>query len=133
MGWRWGTKWILNHRCTQMHTDRGGYLGDERAPASQDLAFDFDAKPAEIDQQTQAQASRLQVIEALREMNVVLASDRLLFDDDRVLHQKVHNVFADRRAPVLDDGAALLLHRKACITPLERQRILVKILDESWS
>jgi hypothetical protein len=64
--------------------------------------------PAEVDQQAQRLARHLQVIPALREMQVAQRADHLEFDDDLVLDQEVGGIFANNHVVIKDDDSPLL-------------------------
>jgi hypothetical protein len=77
-------------------------------------SMDFDAGFANIEQQTQAQATRLEVIDALR---VVCAFQRLhgfQFNDHGALNQHVSELLPDDDVVVPDRDCMLLCHAETC-------------------
>ena len=59
-----------------MHADKASAL-----EAKYD-AFHFEACPPEVDQQAQVQTGRLQIIQALRSMNLIDSMDYFQFNED---------------------------------------------------
>jgi hypothetical protein len=53
-----------------------------------DHSLDLETKPAEIEQQTETQTRGLEVIQALRAMNVIDRPGDLRFHEDDVFHER---------------------------------------------
>ena len=88
-----------------------------------DHAFDFPAWLAEIEQQAERQAGRLQIIGALHPMYVIQCPDRLQLDQKHAFDQQVRAVLANHSARVVYLDAALLLYYEASIPQLVRQSL----------
>src|ERR1700761_9776647 len=73
-----------------------------------DPSLDLETKPAKVEQQTETQARGLEVIQALRAMNVIDRSGDLPFHKHDVFHEQVHGIVPDPGIVVPNDHAVLL-------------------------
>jgi len=91
----------------------------------------LDSRLAEIEQQTKMQSGGFEIVHALRDMNVVERADRLQFDENQMLDQKVGNVLADENALVPHGNGMLLCDDETIAAKLLGQRVFIDFLDES--
>jgi hypothetical protein len=94
-------------------------------------SLDFDARLAEIEQQAQAEVTRLEVIDALGSVYAIQRLHNLQFDDNGVLNQHISRIFADNDIVVPDRDPMLLCHAETCLTQLMSKRILVNLLEKA--
>src|SRR5271166_161693 len=100
------------------------------ASQAQHDAFDVEARQSEVDQQTQPQARRFEIVQALRPMNLVERPDRLQLHQDRVLDQQVHGIFANHDAVIPNGHSMLLRDGKPSLPQLMRQCVFINLLQE---
>jgi hypothetical protein len=62
-------------------------LPDEASSGSEDQAFDFQTRPAEIEQQAEWKAGCRKIIQALRTMGRIQCFDCLQFNQNRAFNQ----------------------------------------------
>ena len=79
------------------------------------------------------QTGRLEIIQALRAVNIIECSDRLQLNKHRTLDQQIDGVFSDINAIVLDHHAVLLQDRKAGFAQLMSESILIDLFKKSRS
>ena len=79
------------------------------------------------------QAGRLEIIQALRAVNIIECSDRLQLHKHRTLDQQIDGVLSDANAIVLDHHAVLLQDRKAAFAQLMSESILIDLFKKSRS
>ena len=73
---------------------------------------DFEAWPGKIQQQTQMQSGRLQIVYALRGMRRVQCPAGFQFYDHRILNHQIGDVFPDHDTIVINRDALLLCNCK---------------------
>ena len=110
-----------------MHADKAG------ASEAEYDALHFEACLAEVDQQAQVQTGRLEIIHALRAVNIVEHSDRLQLNEHCTLDQQIDRVFSGNNAIVSDHHAVLLQDRKAVLAQFMSESILIDLLKKSRS
>jgi hypothetical protein len=110
------------HRCTLM---------DRAASKAVGKSVDFDAQPTEIEQQAQAKATSLEVIDALRGVYAIQRAHCLQVNDDNALDQHIGRVFSNDNIIIPDRDSVLLCHAETCLTQLVRQGVFVDLLEKS--
>jgi len=126
---------------TQISADARGCTQMERnASQAVDHALDFQASPAEVEQQAELPAGCLEIVDALHptpgsrargHVRVIQCFDGLQFDQQHVLDHQVHEVLVDHRAVIHDRGAALLRDSESRLAQRVCQRILGDLLQKS--
>ncbi len=109
-----------NRRCTQMGRAASNAIGH---------SMDFDARLGKIGQQ--AQATRLEIIDALRSVYTIQRLDFLQFNDDGTFDQHINGVLPDDDIVVPDRDPVLLCHAETCLTQPVSQGILVDLLEKA--
>jgi hypothetical protein len=108
-----------------MNADKAG------ASKAQNYALDFQARLAEVDQEAQLQTSRPKVVQALGTMNIIECSDRLQFNEHRILNQQIDSVLANDDTVVPDNDSALLRNDEPRLAKFMRERIFINLLEKS--
>ena len=85
---------------------------------------------AEVKQQAEMQASRLEIVDALQTMRIVQCFDHLQLDQNRILDQQIHEILADHNTIVYDRGATLLCDSESRRPQLVRQRVLIGLCQK---
>jgi len=83
--------------------------------------MDFDSRLAKIEQQAQAKATRLEVVDALRSVHTILRFHCLQFNDDHTFDQHISRVFPDDDIVVPDRDSVLLCHAETRLMELVSQ------------
>jgi hypothetical protein len=91
---------------------------------------DFQAQPAEVQQQAHMQPGRFQVVYALRGVHRGQRPTGFQFDDDRSLSHQISDIVPDSNATAIDGDALLLDHRKPCLAQFMGKGILIDGLKE---
>jgi hypothetical protein len=92
--------------------------------------MDFEARPAEVQQQTQMKASRFQVVYALRGVRRVECLAGFQLDDDCFLNHQIGDIVSDDNAVVVNRDTLLLRDRKPRFAQFMGQGVLVNLLQK---
>jgi hypothetical protein len=103
--------------------------GAGRAVALQAVhqAPNLQSRVAEIQQQTNLEPCRLQVIQALCAMNPIQRLDRFQFDDQDILDHQIRDINADHHSIIEHLNRPLLPDVQTGLTKLMRQRVLIDL------
>ena len=108
-----------------MNTDEHRLLRtSERYPPN------LDPRVAEIDQQAEPQASCLEVVEALSQVNIIYDASMLEFHEDTEFDEKIGYIFADDDAIVSDGDRMLLCYGEASFAQFVRASVFVDLFKE---
>lgn len=72
-----------------------------------------------------------QIVEAMRDMNLLYSPNRLDFDDYAVFHNQIGNVIPDQNVLVTNLNFLLLSNLQPCLCKLNRKCILINFFKES--